>query len=180
MRFTTKKLNKSGALHEVSEKKAQFALPQMPLGVDLYSHDLAVLVLNEQTDVLDEVATMLRRRGLTVHLAGSATEARGLMMAHPEIGVMLADICPLEGEALQLAANVLAGKAPLPTVELVLITGYAQRMNAASGPLMNHIGLLQEPLKFRDIVAAVSQALSRSAARRSLPGSLNLRHYDAD
>jgi hypothetical protein len=93
---------------------------------------------------------------------------------------MLADICPLEGEALQLAANVLAGKAPLPAVELVLITGYTQRIDAASGPLMNHIGLLQEPLKFRDIAAAVAQALSRSAARRALPGSLNLRQYDAD
>ena len=180
MRFAAKKSNKSGALQEVSEKKPQLGLPQMPQGVDIYSHDLAVLVLNEEADVLDEVAAMLRRRGLTVHLAGSATEARSLMMAHPEIGVMLADICPLEGEALQLAANVLAGKPPLPAVELVLITGYTQRTDPASGPLMNHIGLLQEPLKFRDIAAAVSQALSRSAARRALPGSANLRHYDAD
>jgi CheY-like chemotaxis protein len=117
MRFVAKKSNKSGALHEVSEKRAQLGLPQLPQGADFYSHDLAVLVLNEEADVLDEVATMLRRRGLTVHLAGSATEARSMMMTHPEIGVMLADICPLEGEALQLAANVLAGKAPLPALD---------------------------------------------------------------
>ena len=180
MRFAAKKSSKSGSLQEVSEKKTQLTPPQMQQAADIYSHDLAVLVLNEEADVLDEVATMLRRRGLMVHLAGSATEARALMMTHPEIGVMLADICPLEGEALQLAANVLAGKPPLPAVELVLITGYAHRADPISNPLMNRIGLLQEPLKFRDIAAAVSQALSRAAARRSLPSSLNLRHYDAD
>lgn len=139
-----------------------------------------MLVLNEEADVLAEVAAMLRRRGLAVYLAGSATEARAMMMAHPEIGAMLADICPLEGETLQLAAQVLAGKPPLPAVELVLITGYNHRPGVSSEPLMNRIGLLQEPLKFRDIAVAVGQALSRAAARRALPAALNLRHYDAD
>ncbi len=180
MRFATKKTSKSGSLHEFAEKKAQVVPPHIPQGAEIFSHDLAVLVLNEEADVLDEVAAMLRRRGLAVHLAGSADEARAMMMAHPEIGVMLADICPLEGDTLALAASVLAGKPPLPAVELVLITGYATRNSLANGPLMNRIGLLQEPLKFRDIAAAVGQALSRSAARRSLPASLNLRHYDAD
>ena len=68
-------------------------------------------------------------------------------------------VVDLPSEALQLAANVLAGKPPLPAVELVLITGYAHRVDPISNPLMNRIGLLQEPLKFRDIAAAVSQAL---------------------
>ena len=180
MRFTAKKSSKSGSLQTFSEKTTKLAPPDMHLGVDICSHDLAVLVLNEEADVLDEVAAMLRRRGLAVYLAGTAQEARSAMMAHPEIGVMLADICPLEGDTLALAASVLAGKPPLPAVELVLITGYATRSSMNATPLMNRMGLLQEPLKFRDIAAAVSQGLSRSAARRALPTTLNLRHYDAD
>ncbi len=178
MRFVAKKASKSGALQEVAEKKPQMAHMGTQQPAEIYGHDLAVLVLNEEADLLDEVASMLQRRGLPVYLASSATEARALMMAHPEIGVMLADICPLEGETLALAASVLAGKAPLPAVELVLITGYAQR-GGKEDMLMGRFGLLQEPLKFRDIAAAVAQAISRSAARRALPAGLNLRHYDA-
>ena len=34
MRFVAKKSNKSGALHEVSEKRAQLGLPQLPQGAD--------------------------------------------------------------------------------------------------------------------------------------------------
>ena len=60
MRFATKKPNKSGALQEVSEKKPQLGLPQMPQGADIYSHDLAVLVLNEEADVLDEEDDILK------------------------------------------------------------------------------------------------------------------------
>ncbi len=180
MRFAAKKTNKSADMQMFSEKKTELAPPHGAHGADIYGHELAVLVLNEEADVLDEVATMLRRRGLTVHLAADAIEAKAAMLAHPDIGVMLADICPLEGDALALAAQVLAGKPPLPPVELVLITGYTNRSTPHTGPLMGQIGLLQEPLKFRDIAAAVGQALSRSAARRALPAMLNLRQYDAD
>jgi DNA-binding NtrC family response regulator len=179
MRFVAKKTGKAQNLQEFTPKKPT-AMPPQGAGPEIYGHDLAVLVLNEEADVLDEVASMLRRRGLVVYLAGSAPEARSMMMAHPEVGVMLADICPLEGETLQLAAQVLAGRPPLPAVELVLITGYNQRPAQGAEPLMNRIGLLQEPLKFRDIAAAVGQALSRAAARRALPATVNLRHYDAD
>ena len=175
-----KKSAKNNVLTALSDRSSQNVSPQMMQYAECYSHDLAVLVLNETTDVLDEMAAMLRRRGLEVYLAGLPSEARAMMMAHPEIGVMLADISPMEGDALVLAASVLAGKPPLPPVELVLVTGYSQRKSGGMGSMMNGIGLLQEPLKFRDIASAVGQALSRSAARRSLPGSVKQRHYDAD
>lgn len=178
MRSVAKKSSKSSGLHGFSENNQQIALPAGTPVAEICAHHLAVLVLNEEADLLDEVAAMLRRRGLSVHLACSAEEARAAMMRHPEIGVMLADICPLEGETLTLAAQVLAGKPPLPAVELVLITGYAAPHAPEAGSLMQNIGLLQEPLKFRDIAAAVGQALSRAAARRALPPHLSF-HYDA-
>jgi hypothetical protein len=75
---------------------------------------------------------------------------------------------------------VLGGKTPSPAVELVLITGYGGRFGEQDTQLGSRIGLLQEPLRLRDIAVSVGQALGRAAARRALPASQEFRTYDAD
>lgn len=176
MSFASKKTRQTAQIVDVAPARAA-AVASSELG-QITSHDLGVLVVNEEADILDEVAALLRRRGLAVYLATSADQARAIMVRHPEIGVLVADIALLEGEGLSLAAEVLGGKPPMPPIELVLITGYSAG-SAATGPLLNHIGLLQEPLRLRDIAVAVGQALCRAATRRALPPLNGSRTYDA-
>ncbi len=128
--------------------------------------ELAVLLVNEKTDILDEVAALLRRRGLPVVVAGSATQARRQLERQPGIGVVVADVGLLQGEGMILAAQVLASSRPATAVELLLIAGYEDR---SSGPLMDRLGVLREPLTLRGIEQAIHQAMGRAVVRRTAP-----------
>lgn len=137
--------------------------------------DLSVLVVDTEVDVLDEVAALLRRRDVTVHLAETVSEAADLLLRHPEIGVVLADITLLEGEGLTIAANILNGVGP--AIELVLISS-SYGHDPRSPQLMSSLGMLQEPLRLRDVAISVGRGLARAASRRALPGAMSLSAFD--
>lgn len=157
-------------------KKASLSKPVGAIAATQLKHpilrrDLAVLVMDSEMDVLDEVAALLRRRDVVVHLATDADEATQILDMHRDIGVLVADISLLQGDGLGLAARVLGRNDP--AIELVMIAG--QRGPDPRSPgLMADLGMLQEPLKLRDIAISVGRALARAAARRSLPGALSL------
>lgn len=136
-----------------------------------------MLLVDSAVDILDEVASLLRRREITVYVALSADDAMRMLDEHPEIGVVLADVSLLEGAGLTLAARVLGQQEP--AIELVMIAG-SRSADPRSPALLTDLGLLQEPLKLRDIAVSVGRALGRSAARRALPGALRLSAFDAD
>lgn len=138
--------------------------------------DLSVLLVDSEVDILDEVAALLRRREVTVHTATTAEAAMALLEEHPEIGVVLADVSLLEGPGLTLAARVLGRQEP--AIELVMITG-SRGQDPRSPALLADLGMLQEPLKLRDIAVSVGRAIGRCAARRALPGALRLSQFDA-
>jgi len=137
--------------------------------------DLSVLLVNSELDVLDEVAALLRRRGVSVHLAETVEHATEHLRRHAAIGVVLADISILEGKGLSLAARVLGSEEP--AIELVLIAG-SRSGDPRSPELMANLGLLQEPLKLRDIAVSVGRAIGRAAARRGLPGARRVSTFD--
>lgn len=130
------------------------------------AHPLAVLILNEDGDIAEEMATSLCRRGMTIHRVATPREARAAMLRDPSIGVLVADISLLEGPGLILASDLIAGREPFQPVELVLLTGYAAPAMEEAGALLRSIGLLSEPLRRRDVIATVEAALSRAISRR--------------
>jgi DNA-binding NtrC family response regulator len=167
----------------ISPKKTAFSKSLQPMAGTRVQHhpilrrDLSVLLVDSAVDILDEVASLLRRREVTVHVAFSADDAMRLLTDHPEIGVVLADVSLLEGAGLTLAARVLGRQEP--AIELVLIAG-SRSADPRSPAMLSDLGMLQEPLKLRDIAVSVGRAIGRSAARRALPGALRLSAFDAD
>jgi len=167
----------------MNPKKSAYSRSLQPMAASKVQHhpilrrDLSVLLVDSAVDILDEVASLLRRREVTVHVALDADEALRMLERHPEIGVVLADVTLLEGPGLTLAARVLGRQEP--AIELVLIAG-SRSADPRSPALLSDLGLLQEPLKLRDIAVSVGRAIGRSAARRALPGALRLSAFDAD
>ena len=131
--------------------------------------EIAVLVVNEQADILDEVAELLRRRGLPVEVASGADAARHSLQQRPGIGVVVADVSLLQGAGLELAATLLAGQPGAPAAELLLIAGYE---GPEAGPLLDRLGVLREPLTLRHVEQAVNQAMGRAVLRRCVPSRL--------
>ena len=165
----------------IAPKKMAYGHQMRPLATrqvqrhPILRRDLSVLLVDSTVDILDEVASLLRRREITVHVAADPT-ALQLLQDHPEIGVVMADVTLLEGEGLTLAARVLGLEKP--AIELVLIAG-SRSADPRSPGLVAELGLLQEPLKLRDIAVSVGRAIGRCAARRALPGALRLSQFDA-
>ncbi len=141
------------------------AVPAPPGHLNPANDDLAVLLVNEKTDILDEVAAVLRRRGLPVVVSTSVAQARWQLAQQPGIGVVVADISLLQGEGLELAAQVLAGTRAATAVELLLIAGYEE---PGSAPVLDRLGVLREPLTLRGIEQAIHQAMGRTVVRRSM------------
>ncbi len=155
---------------ESGPRKRKLSKPVEPTSQSRMKHqilrrDLAVLVLGHEMDVLDEVTVLLRRRGVTVHATPGPAEALDVLDAKPDIGVVLGHVSLLEGAGLGLASRVISTREP--AVELVLIAGESGPDPRTPG-LMAELGLLQEPLRLRDIAVSVGRALARSAARRAV------------
>lgn len=167
----------------IAPKKSTLVKSLQPIAATRVQHhpilrrDLSVLLVDSEVDILDEVASLLRRRHVTVHSTVDADAAMQMLTDHPEIGVVIADVSLLEGKGLTLAARVLGNQDP--AVELVLIAG-GRSADPRSPALLSSLGLLQEPLKLRDIAVSVGRAIGRAAARRALPGALRLSAFDAD
>lgn len=135
--------------------------PQPPLPPGPANDELAVLVVNEQADILDEVADLLRRRGLPVETAQGSAEAACILARRPGIGVVVAGTGLLQGEGFGLASALL-GQRGAP--ELLLIAGWG---GPAPQPLPGQLDLLREPLSPRHLERAVHQALGRAVASRA-------------
>ncbi|MBY0335571.1 MAG: hypothetical protein K2X11_03110 [Acetobacteraceae bacterium] len=125
------------------------------------TEELAVLLLHPEPALLDEVAALLRRRNVPVHLATTAPVARETLKAHPAIGVVLTDVRLLEADGLVLAGELLNGRGPFGPTELLLIAGGLARETA-------DVGMVPEGLRLRDVAANVGRALAKAAARRTL------------
>jgi DNA-binding NtrC family response regulator len=157
---------------EPGSRKGRLAKPVAPAAQSRVKHpiqrrDLAVLVMGSELDILDEVAALLQRRGVTVFTAGSPEAAVARLDQEPGIGVVLGHVSLLEGPGLELASRVINTREP--AVELVLIAGEGGPDPRTPG-LMAELGLLQEPLRLRDIAISVGRALGRAAARRAVSG----------
>lgn len=133
-----------------------------PTRTDPANDELAVLVVSDDSENLDEVAIRLHRRGLPVELAFGAAEARGLLARRPGVGVVVAGVGLLEGEGLELAAALVGGRGLAPA-ELLLVDG---RDATGCGPALGRLGLLHEPLALNNIEQAVHQAMARAVTRR--------------
>ncbi len=153
--------------HPIQSAAAQLPqpLPALP-ALQAANDELVVLVVNEQADILDEVAALLARRGLPVVVAHGAAEANALLRDRPGIGVVVAGVSLLEGAGLDLAAALLTGQHRLAPAELLLLAGYE---GSIGGPVLDRLGVLREPLTPRGIEQAVHQALGRAVIRLSQP-----------
>jgi DNA-binding NtrC family response regulator len=135
---------------------------------DPANDELTVLVVNDQADILDEVAELLRRRGLPVETAEGCVEAARILADRPGIGVVVAGTCLLQGAGFNLASALLGSRA---APELLLISGWDRQLPAAvQGPGQGQLGLLREPLSPRHLERAVHQALGRAVASRAAAG----------
>src|SRR5262245_7029607 len=89
-------------------------------------HRMKVLIVEDDNAMAQMCAKLIRRRGHSVLIAGSAQDALAILREGKDIDVVLSDIQMPQMSGLQLLDRLRALDA---TVPIILMTGYAQLLN---------------------------------------------------
>ncbi|MGG5809985.1 response regulator [Falsiroseomonas sp. CW058] len=127
---------------------------------------LAVLVVDDEEEVRDELAEMLERRGMAVLTANSAQAALGVLRGRADVGALVTDIRMPGMDGLTLAEHALDGRGPAEALEVVLVTGYVTPGYSLAANRLGAFGMLQKPMRGAELGRMLEEALDRAAARR--------------
>lgn len=126
-----------------------------------------VLVVDDEPDVVEELAFTLEAAGLRVRTAASVAAAEAVLARDGDVLAVLTDIRMPGATGLALAQRLLAARSERDAVELVLMTGHATVEDAAAAVRAGAFDFLQKPFSVKDAVGRVTAAVDRAVERRS-------------
>jgi CheY-like chemotaxis protein len=127
---------------------------------------LSVLLVDDEVEVLEELAGALGRRGLDVLSAGSAEAALAVLRGRPDVATLVSDIRMPGMDGLALAEAALRARTEAEALEVVLVTGYASSAYGMAAARLGAFGVLQKPMRGADLARMVQEALARAGQRR--------------
>lgn len=121
-----------------------------------------ILVVDDEQDILDNVAAILRDFGYRVLTASSADEAVSRIAAQTRIDLLFTDvIMPGVVSALELAEKA---RALHPELRVLFTSGYTENAMIHNGRLDEGVNLLSKPYGRAELASAVRTLLSTSSA----------------
>jgi len=131
----------------------------------------AVLLVDDDADLLDEMATMLARAGFSVLQASDGTTAIEQFARDPTIGVLVSDVRMPGLDGLQLVETLRAYlPADQPGPQVVFLTGHGTMDHAIRALRLGADDFLCKPTARADLVAAVRRAMAASLRIREPAG----------
>jgi FixJ family two-component response regulator len=127
---------------------------------------LAVLVVDDDEDIVLNLAEALELNGHMALTAHSAQEARAVLAGRDDVGVVITDIRMPGEDGLQLAQQIMSGRRDEAAIEVVIITGHATVQDAAAAIRLHVFDFLPKPFTVDAVTQAVDRALARAWARR--------------
>ncbi len=142
-------------------------LPMTPAADGDRGAVLAVLVVDDDEDIVLNLAEGLEMNGHTVLTAHSVAQARAVMAGREDIGVVVTDIRMPGEDGLKLAQQIMTGRPDEAAIEVVVITGHATVQDAAAAIRLHVFDFLPKPFTIDDATQAVDRALARARSRRA-------------
>ena len=116
-----------------------------------------VLVVEDDTTLRSLAVELLKRLGYRALAAGTATDALDLLVANPEVSLLLADmVLPGGKNGAQLARDVQRLRPSLP---VLFMSGYTENAVIHNGRLDAGVRLLEKPFTIAALASAVRRAL---------------------
>ena len=121
-----------------------------------------ILVVDDEADILDNVAAILRDFGYQVLTASSADDAVARLTAQNRIDLLFTDvIMPGAVSAIELAEKA---RAIHPELRVLFTSGYTENAMIHNGRLDEGINLLSKPYGRAELASAIRTLLSASSA----------------
>ncbi|TWS94446.1 response regulator [Reyranella sp. CPCC 100927] len=123
------------------------------------SSAFSVLLVDDDTDLLDEMATTLSREGFSILQASDGATAIDLFDSDPTIGVLVSDVRMPGLDGLQLVETLRARlSAGRPGPQVIFLTGHGTMEYAVHALRLRADDFLYKPMSRADLVAAVRRA----------------------
>ena len=132
--------------------------------------DLKVLIVDDESAVVEELALGLRRRAFNVLTATSGAEAWAMLEAYDDIGVAVCDIRMPGLDGHMLVQKIGEANAVARGTEVILISGHATSHDEAIARVAGVFAFLRKPFLGSELRAALRQALASALARRQAGG----------
>ena len=121
-----------------------------------------ILLVDDEALVLDSLGRALQSRGFSVTTAKDGVEALEAFKAAPgSYDLVIVDQTMPRLTGMQVAAEMLRLKAGMP---IILATGFSAIIDETRAKEMGLREILTKPVSLRELIAAVSRALSRSGS----------------
>ncbi|HKU96412.1 MAG TPA: response regulator [Vineibacter sp.] len=127
----------------------------------------SVLIVDDEADLLEEMATTLSEEGFSVLRAPSGMAALKLFAGNPEIGVVVTDVRMPELDGLQLIERLLAHlPADASKPQIIVLTGHGTMDTAIRALRLHASDFLSKPVTRADLVTTVRRAMDRCLGAR--------------
>jgi CheY-like chemotaxis protein/DNA-binding MarR family transcriptional regulator len=117
-----------------------------------------ILVVDDDPELLDELASGLALLGLPNRAAGSAIDALDLIKRHKELCVVVTDLQMPQIDGIELLQKIMLAHRDRSLCAIV-ITGNASLDRAVAALRLNAVDFLQKPVAPEEVAAAVRRAL---------------------
>lgn len=138
-----------------------------PVTSPLAGGESAVLVVDDDPDLAEELALGLRSPGLAVETVGSAAAARQLLARRPDILVVVTDVRMPGQDGLNFARDLLAETPAECARKLIVMTGHATLEDAVAAVRTGAFDFLRKPFGLDAMAEVVGRALAAARAERS-------------
>src|SRR5688500_16205193 len=118
-----------------------------------------ILIVDDEAEVLDCMATALRRVGYEVLLARNAAQGMELAAEHlPDL--IVSDVCMEGGDGLAFLRKIRADSRT-GAIPFIIVTGHPDQTGMLEGLEQAADGYLPKPLSLSSLIAAVQNRLKR-------------------
>jgi two-component system cell cycle sensor histidine kinase/response regulator CckA len=125
----------------------------------------AILVVDDDPDVLMFIVSTLRRHGYTVFGAQSGREAMSVLMQQKHlIGIVLTDVVMPSLNGPELAERLVAVN---PGLTVLYMSGYREEHLARFGTLLNDCNVLSKPFTPQELLGAIHKCMGGPPASKS-------------
>ena len=121
-----------------------------------------LLIAEDDEVVRDLLRTAFQRSDLTVHIAGTGTEAIGILDQNP-VDVILTDLKMPGADGLAVLAHA---RKIQPSAEVILMTGYATVESAVKAMKMGAFHYVTKPFDTEEVVQFVDRLLEVTSVRK--------------
>lgn len=132
------------------------------------SNRLAVLVVEDEPFLREEIVDCIAAEGYPVLAAEGVVAARAWLDSRTDIGVMISDIRMPDGDGIELTETVLRDRSDQFALEVILITGHATLDMALSAIGTGAREMLRKPVGQAALLGALSPAMARAIGRRAI------------